>query len=107
MSTERRGSHDVVSATGEIDVFTAPQLEQELGRLTSDGRHDLVVDLSGVDFLDSTGLAVLVKTLKRVKEADGSLAVVVSHDRVAKVFRLTGLDTLIPLHPDVESALAG
>jgi anti-sigma B factor antagonist len=51
---------------------------------------------------------VLVKTLKRVREHDGgSLAVVVTADRVAKVFRLTGLDTLIPLHPTVESAVAG
>ena len=67
-----------------------------------------MVDLSQVDFLDSTGLSVLVKTLKRVREVEGgSLAVVVTADRVAKVFRLTGLDTLIPLHPTVDSAVAG
>ena len=56
---------------------------------------------------DSTGLSVLVKALKRVREADGRLDVVVTADRVAKVFRLTGLDQLIPLHPSVAEALAG
>jgi anti-sigma B factor antagonist len=50
---------------------------------------------------------VLVKALKRVREVDGSLDVVVTADRVAKVFRLTGLDALIPLHASVAEALAG
>jgi anti-sigma B factor antagonist len=108
VSTHDQDGIAVVSAAGEIDVFTAPQLDSELSAVTSGGQHRVVVDLSRVDFLDSTGLAVLVKTLKRVREHDGgSLAVVVTADRVAKVFRLTGLDTLIPLHPTVESAVAG
>ncbi len=96
----------VVVAIGEVDVFTAPRLDQELSRLTAEGRLDLVVDLSRVDFLDSTGLSVLVKTLKRVREAEGRLDVVVSVERVAKVFRITGLDQLIPLHASVADALA-
>ncbi len=106
MSTREEGGRVVVAAIGEVDVFTAPQLDAELSRLTGDGRTDLVVDLSRVDFLDSTGLSVLVKTLKRVREADGRLDVVVTAERVAKVFRLTGLDQLIPLHPSVAEALA-
>lgn len=93
-------------AIGEVDVFTAPALDAELTRLVSDGRADLVVDLSRVDFLDSTGLSVLVKALARVREAEGSLSVVVTAERVAKVFRITGLDTLIPLHPSVAEAVA-
>lgn len=107
VSTREEGGRVVVAAIGEVDVFTAPQLDAELSRLTGDGRTDLVVDLSRVDFLDSTGLSVLVKTLKRVRETDGRLDVVVTAERVAKVFRLTGLDQLIPLHPSVAEALAG
>ena len=83
-----------------------PQLDAELTRLTHEGRTSIVVDLSRVDFLDSTGLSVLVKALKRVRESEGSLDVVVTVDRVAKVFRLTGLDQLIPLHASVADALA-
>jgi anti-sigma B factor antagonist len=107
VSAREEGGRVVVAAIGEVDVFTAPQLDAELSRLTADGRTDLVVDLSRVDFLDSTGLSVLVKALKRVREADGRLVVVVTADRVAKVFRLTGLDQLIPLHPSVAEALEG
>jgi anti-sigma B factor antagonist len=107
VSTREEGGRVIVAAIGEVDVFTAPALDAELSRLTADGRHAIVVDLSRVDFLDSTGLSVLVKTLKRVREADGSLDVVVTADRVAKVFRLTGLDALIPLHASVGDALGG
>lgn len=106
VSTREEGGRVVVAAIGEVDVFTAPALDAELTRLTHDGRTSIVVDLSRVDFLDSTGLSVLVKTLKRVRESDGSLDVVVTVDRVAKVFRLTGLDQLIPLHASVADALA-
>ena len=74
----------VVAAIGEVDVFTAPQLDAELTRLTHEGRTSIVVDLSRVDFLDSTGLSVLVKALKRVRESEGSLDVVVTVDRVAE-----------------------
>ena len=95
----------VVAVAGEVDVYTAPTLDQALSATIADGCTCVVVDLTGVDFLDSTGLSVLVKALKRIREADGSLDVVVSADRVAKVFRLTGLDKVIPLHSELAVAL--
>jgi anti-sigma B factor antagonist len=94
----------VVAAVGEVDVFTAPSLDEALSAAIGAGCGRLIVDLSGVDFLDSTGLSVLVKALKRIREADGSLDVIVSAERVAKVFRLTGLDKVIPLHASVQEA---
>jgi anti-sigma B factor antagonist len=106
VSSRDEGRFVVVAAIGEVDVFTAPILDTELTRLVSDGKADLVVDLSRVDFLDSTGLSVIVKALARVREAEGSIAVVVTAERVAKVFRITGLDSLIPLHASVEAAVA-
>lgn len=99
------GGRWVVDVGGEVDVHTAPELEEVLSALVEDGNYQLVVDLADVDFLDSTGLGVLVKTLKRVREHSGSLAVVTTTDRISKVFRITGLDTAIALHDDVESAL--
>jgi len=108
LTTYERDGRVVVAAGGEIDVYTAPALDEELSSLTESGVHRIVVDLTSVDFLDSTGLGVLVKTLTRVRSVEGgTLSVVVAVDRVAKVFRLTGLDTLIPLHPSVDAALAG
>jgi anti-anti-sigma factor len=66
----------------------------------------VVVDLSDVTFLDSTRLGVLVTSLKRLREVDGSLDLVVASPRVLKVFTLTGLDVVIPIHETVDAALA-
>jgi anti-sigma B factor antagonist len=107
VSTREESGRTVVAATGEVDVYTAPTLDDELTRATAAGVTSLVVDLSGVDFLDSTGLSVLVKALERVRERDGRLDVVVTAERVAKVFRITGLDEMLSLHGSLADALAG
>jgi anti-sigma B factor antagonist len=105
VSTTQQDGHAVVAATGEVDLFTAPILDSELTQVVSDGAASVVVDLSGVEFLDSTGLSVIVKALKRIREAGGSLSVVVASERVAKVFRITGLDQILPVHPSLAEAL--
>jgi len=96
----------VVQVKGEVDVYTAPELDAELTRLAEAGRFNVVVDLSRVDFLDSTGLGVLVKALKRTRENGGSLVVVATADRITKVFRITGLDAAIPLYASVDDVWA-
>lgn len=105
-------SHDeagrtVVTVAGEVDVFTAPTLDERLVALVDEGKVRLVVDLTGVEFLDSTGLGVLVKALKRTREHDGSLDLVATQERILKVFRITGLDAVMPLHDTVADAVAG
>lgn len=106
MSTRDEAGRTIVAATGEVDVYTAPVLDDALSTVVSGGATRVVVDLSGVDFLDSTGLSVLVKALKRVRDADGALDVVVTAERVNKVFRITGLDQVIPVHASLADALA-
>ena len=90
----------VVQVVGEIDVYTAPQLRERLDQEIEAGRHDLVVDLSGVSFMDSTGLGVLVGRLKQIRLNDGSMRLVCAHDRVLKVFVITGLDKVFAIYPD-------
>ncbi|MEI2784865.1 MAG: STAS domain-containing protein [Candidatus Nanopelagicales bacterium] len=92
----------VVAVTGELDVFTAPQLEVALQDQIGQGHADLVVDLSGVEFLDSTGLGVMVKALKWAREAGGGLRVVATQERITKVFTITGLDEVMQLSGSVE-----
>ena len=89
----------VVQVVGEIDVYTAPQLRERLDQEIEAGRHDLVVDLSGVSFMDSTGLGVLVGRLKQIRLNDGSMRLVCAHDRVLKVFVITGLDKVFAIYP--------
>ncbi len=96
-------SATVVAVGGELDVHTAPSLQAALGALDSSGR--IVVDLTGVSFIDSTGLSVFVNALADARERQASLAVVASAPRVVKVFTLTGLDSALALHPTLAEAL--
>jgi len=96
----------VVQVVGESDVYTAPQLRERLDQEIEAGHYDLVVDLSGVSFMDSTGLGVLVGRLKQIRLNDGSMKLVCAHDRVLKVFVITGLDKVFAIYPTVGEAVA-
>lgn len=95
----------VVAVTGELDMATAPRLRQELVGLAASNQHAVVIDLAGVDFLDSTGLGVLLGALKRVRAAGGHLALARAEPQVAKVFEITRLVDIMPLHDSVEAAV--
>jgi len=106
LSTRSEGDRTVVAVGGEIDVYTAPKLREHLIDLVSGGAHHIIVDMERVDFLDSTGLGVLVGALKRVRSEDGSLDLVCTQDRILKIFRITGLTKVFPIHASVDEALA-
>jgi len=95
----------VVRAQGEIDVWTADILRQSLRDVQSEGEPRVIVDLSEVPFVDSTGIGVLVGALKRSREAGGSLQLVVTSDGVRKVLRITSLDQVFPIHNSVAEAV--
>ena len=107
LATRHEGDVAIVSATGEVDVFTAPGLDAELDAVIADGHCRLVIDLSDVAFLDSTGLGVLVKVPKHSREAGGWLHLVVTGDRIRKIFEITGLDASIPIFDTAQDAIAG
>ena len=106
LSTRTEGDRTVVVVGGEIDVYTAPKLREQLIDLVSSGQYHLVVDMEGVEFLDSTGLGVLVGGLKRVRSHDGSLHLVCQREKILKVFRITGLTKVFPIHDSVADAIA-
>jgi anti-sigma B factor antagonist len=100
------GDRSVVDVAGEIDVYTAPRLREELVELVDHGSYDIIVDMRNVEFLDSTGLGVLVGGLKRVRQHDGSLRLVCNQERILKIFRITGLVKVFPIHETMDDALA-
>jgi anti-sigma B factor antagonist len=106
LTTRTEGDYTIVEVRGEIDVYTAPRLREQLVDLVANGNYHLVVDMEGVDFLDSTGLGVLVGGLKRVRAHDGSLRLVCSQERILKIFRITGLTKVFPIHDSVAEAVA-
>lgn len=103
-SNVERGS--VVTLRGEIDVYTAPRLREAITELVDDDATNIVLDMQQVDFLDSTGLGVLVGGLKRAKTKDGTLAIVATQQKILKIFDITGLNKVFPMYGSVEEALA-
>ena len=94
----------VVTAQGEIDVATAEPLRQALLAAEQEGARFVVVDLTLVDFLDSTGLGVLVGALRRLREGGGDLYLAVTHPHLLKVMRVTNLDRVFRVFDTVEEA---
>jgi anti-sigma B factor antagonist len=86
------GDCAALRAVGEIDVYTAPRLREHVIDLIDNGVRHLVADLREVTFLDSTGLAALIGSLKRLRAHGGSLTLVIGEGRVFRIFRVTGLD---------------
>ncbi len=99
------GAHVVLEVAGEIDVDSAPVLQERLELLVDEGHHHLVLDMEDVDFLDSAALGVLVNGLKRVRAHDGSLRLVIPQEKIRKVFQITGLTKVFAIHPSVGDAL--
>lgn len=96
----------IVKISGEIDVFTSPRLREMLLEIIDDGAAHLVVDLSEVTFLDSTGLGVLVGIYHRLRARDGSMSFMGVNDRVRRVFHVTQLTKIFVLHRSLEEAIA-
>jgi anti-sigma B factor antagonist len=96
----------IVTVAGEVDVYTAPQLRSVLEERAAADQTRIIVDLQGVGFLDSTGLGVLVGRLKAVRKLGGTLSVVCTDERILRLFAITGLDQVLPVHDSVDTALA-
>ncbi|WP_169164355.1 STAS domain-containing protein [Cellulomonas taurus] len=106
VSNTSENGRTVVDVTGEVDVYTAPALRERLIALVESGRTDLVVDLTQVRFMDSTGLGLLVGVLKRIRGLGGQLQLVIDAERLLKVFRITSLDQVFTIRASRDEAMA-
>ncbi|HEV7526528.1 MAG TPA: STAS domain-containing protein [Acidimicrobiia bacterium] len=92
LATDRAGARAIVTVTGELDAYSAPGLEEEISGLLSDKVSDLVLDLSGTRFLDSSGLRAILTAQRRVAELDGGrLALRAPSEPVRRLLEITGL----------------
>jgi anti-sigma B factor antagonist len=103
----RDASLAVLSVRGEIDALTTPRLEAELDRQLADLPELLVLDLSGVTFLASSGLAVLIRAAQVTGEHGRRLRLVVGTRAVRRPLQITGSDQLFDLFDDLDSAVGG
>lgn len=93
----------IVAIAGYVDVDTAPELDAALAELASAGR--VIVDLSKADFLDSTGIGVLVKAKKKAVETKGAVILVIATPVILKPFQITGLDEVFTICSTREEAI--
>src|SRR3569833_2507162 len=98
LSTYDSGDHTVLEVGGEVDVNTAPRLRDRLVDLVEQGARHVVVDLSRVEILDSTGLGVLVGALKRLRAVNGTFKLDSTHEQQHKNNRITALDRVFELY---------
>lgn len=94
----------VVAASGDLDVATAAEFRKALHLLLDAGAGTLVIDLTGVWFLDSTALGVLVGVHKRLLESGGTLQLICPRESLLRIFRLTGLDRVFAIHASLAAA---
>ena len=95
-----------VAVTGDLDLWSAPALEQRLGACIERGQCWIVVDLSRASFLDSSGLGALTNSMRRIERKGGRLVVINTDPQLRRVFELTGLKRVLNVVPDRERALA-
>ena len=96
----------VISVVGEIHVTTAPEFSTRLNEAVASGTRGMVIDMSRVEFIDSTGLSVLLNALRRVTREEGMLSLVITNPTVLRLFEITKLDSTFDIHATRESALA-
>ena len=96
----------VVTVSGRVDSNTAPEFDEALKNVIKGGQHNLVLELSGVEFMSSAGLRAMVTALKACKSGGGNLAVASPSKRAVDVMDLAGLTLLFSLFDDLTAAVA-
>jgi anti-sigma B factor antagonist len=95
----------VIALAGEVDLYTAPEFKQQLLEVIGQGAQHVVVDFTDTTFIDSTTLGVLVGGVKRLRPTGGQLSLVCSDRNITKIFEITGLNKVFPIHDTREAAL--
>ncbi|MDQ2750686.1 MAG: STAS domain-containing protein [Actinomycetota bacterium] len=105
VSQQSVGEYPVLEVRGEVDVYSAPALADGLTTLLDSGTKAVIVDLTEVGFLDSTGLGVLVAARSNAADAGRALPIACDRERILKLFKITGLDAVFDIYPSVHAAV--
>ena len=95
----------VITILGELDIATSPKVRELLSEAARDGDRPLVIDLTGCDFVDSTGLATLLHGAKPAQNGESNVALVCTGGEVRKLLELTAIDRTIPVYETLDSAI--
>lgn len=103
-SREIRGNYQLFRLTGLLDAFSEATFRKALSKFIDDGPANLILDLSKIDFVDSSGLGALVQLVKKAQSESGSLQIV-TNARVTQTVKLVRLEKFLSLQPSVEEAI--
>lgn len=103
--TEQRGGATVVLPSGEIDLNASPVLRQELKKISAARPQRLIVNLAGVPYMDSSGVATLVEAMQMARKNSTRLVLCGMQDKVRSIFEIARLDTVFTIVADVDAAL--
>jgi anti-sigma B factor antagonist len=108
VSSRSQGDHAIVTATGEIDLYTAPRLHSELAAVIASAApaSRVTVDMAGVDFCDSTGMNVLLSSLRQARERGVEFELAAPRPAVKKILQVTGLDSVFTISGE-QAAVTG
>lgn len=106
MTASHTGGQTVLAVQGEVDLHSASRLTDRLTAILDAGERSVVVDLSPLAFLDSTGLGALVAARNLAQQTGATLRLVCTSEWLLKLFRITGLDAVFEIFPTVSQALA-
>jgi anti-anti-sigma factor len=105
IQSERRQQAMVISLAGSFDALTAPQAERTIAARLEKGQQQVVVDLSQVDFMSSSGVRVLLIALKQSREVGSKLRLAAAQPGVQRTLEISGLVRVLKTYPTVEGAL--
>ena len=97
----------ILKATGRLDMVAAPQFKDLVVAAVSADKTPVVIDLSGVDFMDSSGLGALISGLRATRQTGSDLRIAGATSQVLSVLKMTNIDRILPPYPDVAEALRG
>jgi len=102
-----RDGVDIITMGTDVDVYTSASLREATKDPALIARGRLVIDLTGTTFLDSYGLAVIIGALRRIRAADGSMAVACGRETIHRAFRITGMNRILRIYDTTDEAVAG
>ena len=102
---EHHGDAIVYRLRGSLDFETAPSLRAALLEAADEGKHDIIVDLARLEFLDSTGLGALIGAHKRALEHQGRVRLIVTEGPISRLFTITGLMDVLAIYASEDAAL--
>lgn len=105
IEVEEKEGFNVVTPVGELDVYTVPLFRKVVLKLEGDRKHDLILDMTRITFIDSSGLGSLIEIYQKMNAAQGEIAYVVDNPRILKILRLVDLDKVFRLFPNLGRAL--